>query len=267
MFVYLIINDVNDKIYVGKTVTNNLQQYLQKKFWYAKSRPDLYSRLYRAIRKHGREHFHIHPLVTGCDSNEALCVWEITLIELFQTRNPEIGYNICKGGEGFSGPHGQSARDRISIAASAMWKRPEIRDNFSAKMAGHPVSSNVISALQRRKGSKATPETIQKLIDSHTGLTRSLESRNKQRQSVTGINNHFYGKKHSEDTLAKTRKPIHCIDTGDIFPSLLHAAQWAGWNGGGSGNLSRALKGKGNFLGKRFEYVQQLSEPIIGEIA
>jgi len=123
-----------------------------------------------------------------------------------------------------------------------------------------------VKAVIARNAQGPTEETRKKLIDSHTGLTRSLESREKQRLTITGANNHFYGRTHSEETLAQTRKPIRCVTTGDVFPSLLQAAQWAGWNGGGSGNLSRALKGKGNFLGKHFEYVQQLSKPIIGEM-
>lgn len=31
MFVYVIVNDVNLKIYVGKTTNKNLRQYLQQK--------------------------------------------------------------------------------------------------------------------------------------------------------------------------------------------------------------------------------------------
>lgn len=266
MFVYLIVNDVNGKSYIGKTVTGNLQQYLQKKFWYAKTRPELHSRLYPAIRKYGREHFHIYPLVTGCTSNEALCVWEQTLIEMFSTRNPETGYNICKGGEGFTGKHTEETRKKIAEASKEMWTRPEVRDAIVSKSIGHPAYPKAVVATIARNKLSPSEETRQKLVDSHTGLTRSLESREKQRRSVTGSRNHFFGKSHSSETLTKIRKAVRCVTTGDVFPSLLAAAQWAGWTRGGSGNLSRALKGKGKFLGKRFEYIQQLSEPIIGEM-
>jgi len=271
MFIYLIVNRATGKYYVGQHKGTNLRKYLQDKFsqaWYELKRGrGGSSHLFNSMRKHPKEAWSIHALLNDVQTREELDQYERDFISFLRSQDPEYGYNICKGGEGFSGPHSQATRDKIATAAKDMWTRPEIRDAIVSKSIGHPAYPNAIAALKRRRGTKAPPETRKKLVDSHTGLIRSLESREKQRQSVTGINNHFYGKTHSEETLSQIRKPIRCITTGDVFPSLLQAAQWAGWIGGGSGNLSRALKGKGNFLGKRFEYVQQLFEPIIGEIA
>jgi len=208
MFVYLITNDVNGKIYVGKTTSSKLQQYLQKKFYvaYRPSSSNSSSHLYAAIRKYGREHFHICPLITDCETNEALCAWECVLIKLLGTRDPEIGYNICHGGEGFTGKHSQASRDKIAEASRQMWERPGTRENFRCKRQGHSVSPNVITALKRRKGTKASQETITKLQTSHTGLRRSQDSRDKQRQSTTGEKNHFHGKQHSEQSRLKMRE-------------------------------------------------------------
>ena len=38
MFVYVIVNDVNLKIYVGKTIRKDLRLYFQKKLWDAELR-------------------------------------------------------------------------------------------------------------------------------------------------------------------------------------------------------------------------------------
>lgn len=116
MFVYVIVNDVNLKIYVGKTTLSNLQQYLQQKFYEAGKLLGGRSHLYAAIRKHGREHFHIYPLFEGV-TNEEICKHEKLLIKTLNSRNPDVGYNICRGGEGFTGPHTEEwkrkARERM----------------------------------------------------------------------------------------------------------------------------------------------------------
>jgi group I intron endonuclease len=225
MFVYVIVNDVNQKIYVGKTVTSNLEQYLQKKFWYAKMRPEHRSHLYAAIRKYGREHFHIHPLISDCKTNEELSHWEQTLIKAFASQNPEIGYNICRGGEGFTGSHSPATRQKIADASREMWQRPGIKENFTAKMTGHAVSQKTVDAVRRmRLGAKATPETIEKLRNSHIGLASSR------------------------------RKSVRCLDTDEVFPSLAAVVKRFG---DCTTNLSRAIKKGYSFQGKRFEYAQQ----------
>jgi predicted DNA-binding ArsR family transcriptional regulator len=47
---------------------------------------------------------------------------------------------------------------------------------------------------------KHTIETKNKMSDAKMGYTRTLSSRNKQSKSVTGENNHFFGKTHSQKT-------------------------------------------------------------------
>ena len=76
---------------------------------------------------------------------------------------------------------------------------------------------------------------------------------------------HHLGKKHSEQqrknisdgvqralTISpKPGKSVRCIDTGEVFPSLLHAVEKFGGYGS---NLSRSI-GKGyKFFGRQFEY-------------
>jgi hypothetical protein len=50
------------------------------------------------------------------DNREDLDRWEKRLIALYDTRNPEVGYNICKGGEGFTGRHTEEAKHKCAIA-------------------------------------------------------------------------------------------------------------------------------------------------------
>jgi|SRR5208337_1682519 len=169
MFVYLIVNDVNWKIYVGKTTRSNLVQYLQQKFSEAHKHISLRSHLYAAIRKYGRGHFHIYPLFRG-QTNEEICEHERLLIKVLKTRHPNIGYNICRGGEGFTGPHSEEAKKKNAAASRRMWQRPEIRENFSAKMKGHTTT---LETVEKIKAARATQdessrvEGCRKWVESH----------------------------------------------------------------------------------------------------
>ena len=136
MFVYVIVNDVDWKIYIGKTTRPNLRQYLQKKFWYAAHRPALHSHLYAAIRKYGKENFHIHPLISNLQTDEELGRWEQVLIKCLAAQNPAVGYNICREGEGFTGPQPpKRPSKKIAHASEEMWKRPETKNNYFLRNA------------------------------------------------------------------------------------------------------------------------------------
>jgi group I intron endonuclease len=260
MFVYLIVNHVTSKIYVGKHTGKNLRKYLQQKLsqaWYELKRGKGSSILFNSMRKHPKDAWSIHPLISDCQTNDELCHWEQTLIKALAAQNPEVGYNICRGGEGFSGPHSPETRQKIADASHEMWLRPEIRENFSEKMLGKPskhTSEGKEAIRQAHLGKKASSETIQRLSLSHMGIRRSPESREKQRQSVTGSGNHFFGKKHSMETRRSMKiRAVRCVDTNEVFSSFAHVLEKFGGN---KSNLSRAIKRGHKFSGSRFEYAQ-----------
>lgn len=148
MFIYLIVNHVSGKYYVGQHKGNNLKQYLQKKFYDAINNRGGSSRLYRSVRKYGREAFSIHALLSDVQTKVELDAYERDFIDFLKSQDPEYGYNICRGGEGFTGPHSEQAKRKNSEASRLMWKRPEIRENFSAKMIGHPTSEETIEKIK-----------------------------------------------------------------------------------------------------------------------
>jgi group I intron endonuclease len=210
MYIYLIVNHVTGKYYIGQHKGRNLKQYLQQKFYEAKNHLGGSSYLYASIRKHGREAFSIHALLSDVQTKLELDQHEKNFIEFLQSRNPEFGYNICKGGEGFTGKHSSTARQKISAASKAMWRKPEIRDVISKKAIGRKQSHEFCIALgERRRGKKASLETVQKLRDSHTGLSRTEESKIKQGHSTSGNRNHFYGKSHLDTTRLKICEARH----------------------------------------------------------
>ena len=94
-YIYRTVNDINEKLYVGKTV-NSLQERWKEHLSEsererAKNRP-----LYRAMRKYGIEHFHIE-LIEEC-SDAIVNDREIYWIEYYGTF--KNGYNATIGGDG-----------------------------------------------------------------------------------------------------------------------------------------------------------------------
>lgn len=238
MYIYLIVNRVTGKYYVGQHKGNNLKKYLQDKF--SQARYELKrgrsgsSHLFNSMRKHpDHSVWSIHALLSDIQTRAELDQHERDFIALLKSQDPEYGYNICRGGEGFSGPHSAATRQIISQAAQLMWKRPEIKENFSTKMGGRaPCPEALAKSRQVRTAPDyVTPaETIQRLRDSHTGLNRSEESKKKQAQSVTGNKNHFYSKKHSEETRTKMREAQKRLsETDPTYRERVNKARKTAW--------------------------------------
>lgn len=92
-FIYLITNDINNKVYVGKTEADifirfkeHCRDALRDR---NKNRP-----LYSAMRKYGAEHFSIRVLEETNDPEEREKFW----IAYFNSYH--IGYNATSGGDG-----------------------------------------------------------------------------------------------------------------------------------------------------------------------
>lgn len=84
--IYKIVNIVNNKIYIGKSKYNLVDYYgsgLQ---------------IVAAIKKYGKENFEKHILEECCE--EIVNEREIYWIDILNSTNSNIGYNISKGGDG-----------------------------------------------------------------------------------------------------------------------------------------------------------------------
>ena len=92
-YIYEIINDVNDKRYIGKTefdIYKRFAEHCRDAFRDRnENRP-----LYRAMRKYGIEHFHVQ-LIEETDSPEEREVFWIN-----QRNSFHYGYNATLGGDG-----------------------------------------------------------------------------------------------------------------------------------------------------------------------
>lgn len=92
--IYKIINNINGKLYIGKTTSSIETRWSQHK-WSSINRPDS-TILYKAINKYGIENFSIEK-IEDCDSfslEEREKYW----IKYYNTY--EKGYNMTHGGDG-----------------------------------------------------------------------------------------------------------------------------------------------------------------------
>ena len=92
-YIYKIINDINDKIYIGKTefsIEKRFQEHCQeRKRECSKDRP-----LYRAMNKYGIEHFHLSLIEETNEPEEREKYW------INKLNSYSNGYNATLGGDG-----------------------------------------------------------------------------------------------------------------------------------------------------------------------
>ena len=93
-YIYIVRNDVNQKVYIGQTIRTIEIRWSQHKTD-AKNGSNLH--FHQAIRKYGEEHFHI-SVIEECP-NELLNEREKYWISFFDSYNN--GYNSTLGGDGF----------------------------------------------------------------------------------------------------------------------------------------------------------------------
>ena len=245
MLIYLIVNHETGKYYVGQHGGNNLNKYLQTKFSDARHGRGGNSHLLRSMRKHPfPSSWSIHALRSDIQTRDELDETERDFIKFLRSQDPEYGYNICRGGEGFTGPHTKetcqkmssfqkerwkcpevreaasqrakelwqrpSHREHISQTSTEMWKRPGHRENHIAKNIGKKRSAATIAVLTKfrraRLGKEISPETRKKMHNASIGRKRSEESRRKQSLSISGPLHCNYGKPLPEVTKVGLRE-------------------------------------------------------------
>jgi group I intron endonuclease len=98
-FVYKITNQINNKIYIGKSINPTkrfrMHIYLATKY----NSKNECTKLYRAIRKYGSEQFKLEIIESFTDENKSYCAEEFYINEF---NSIKLGMNIKPGGKGGS---------------------------------------------------------------------------------------------------------------------------------------------------------------------
>ena len=143
--IYLTTNLVNHKIYIGQTSIDRLS-YIGSG-----------TAIKKAIKKYGKHNFTRVILRTQIDSLEKLNFWEEYYIQLFNSKNPNIGYNITLGGDNGGWKHTQESLDKIKIRSNQEDNKTRIRQiqKLAAKsLVGKPrTKKDKLNMVSTRFGS------------------------------------------------------------------------------------------------------------------
>lgn len=227
MIIYLAINTVNDKAYVGQT-TKDFHVRRNRHLWDG-AHGTTNSMLHKALRKYGAEVFR-WVILERCANLDDLNTREQYYISYLSTLVP-FGYNLNAGGQ--NAPKHPDTGARISLALTGKRRSVEQRLKLSIAHTGLRASEQTRQRISDAlRGRVCTAETRKKLSAAHTGKTLNAGTRKKISESKTGISHGPLStttKKKLSDAAAHRKTPIILIhrDTKDIrsFASVAEAAR------------------------------------------
>jgi hypothetical protein len=191
MFIYLIANHITGKYYIGQHKGRDLRKYLHKKFWEAEHGLGGSSHLYAAIRKYGRSSFSIHALRSDIQTKEELDQVEKDFIIFLKAQDPEYGYNIRRGGEGFTSEEAKEIAKnrladptfitRLTMALKEAWKDPETQAKHSESIKKLWQDSEFRDKVVKKLRS---PEVRDRKSKANRKRFSTYEARTKQAKAV-----------------------------------------------------------------------------------
>lgn len=199
--VYMHINIVNNKVYIGQTCKQPPEHRWGNGSGY---REDTQPVFYRAIQKYGWENFEHRIVAEGLTKEEANQM-EIELIAEYKSNchrynNPSYGYNMTDGGEGSVGhKHSDTTRAILSEIAKERFKDPQ----------NCPMFGKCHTDEARKKigdGHRNPPNETRNKMSESAKARCTEEWREWMRQRgklMVGENNPNYGKHHSEESKQK----------------------------------------------------------------
>lgn len=209
--VYKTTNLINNKIYIGQTIT--------KRNYYIGSG----DKIIYAILKYGKQNFVKEVLEEGF-SQEHLNERERFWIKKLKSQDSEIGYNIEDGGSNrpFTMPWSEERRKAQSKRMSGSLN-PSCK--FGGGMKGKKHSKEILEKMSRKmKGKKRSIQGCQNISNSkkrenHPMYGKNFTVKRKSKISIgikkfnkehainhIGINNSMFGKDHTELSKEKMRR-------------------------------------------------------------
>jgi group I intron endonuclease len=167
---YILINKLNGKSYVGQTVRtfkSRLRQHLQK------SKTSI-TKINRAIYKYGIECFDC--FVFDC-SEESLDAFEQSFIEALNS--VQNGYNLESGGS-FTKHHSRETIDKMRASALKIDRSQRVVSDSTRKK----MSENNKGITNPFYGKHHSPDTLAKNREAHIGKIDSEETRKKRSESA-----------------------------------------------------------------------------------
>ena len=147
-YIYKIVNDINNKVYIGQTI--DIEKRWYKHRYLASSGFDRH--LYNAMRKYGIDNFHIE-VIEECPEEE-LDEREKHWIQQYNSTDRNYGYNKSFGGEGGDTWSLNDHKDKTSAILSSKLKgKVHSKESYEA-------------AAEKRRGTHMSVEQKQKISES-----------------------------------------------------------------------------------------------------
>lgn len=238
--VYQARNVNNGNLYIGVTRTTLIAR---RNKHFSEARRGTRGRFYNAIRKHGPEAFEFTLLKTCPSYHEALAE-EVSQIAAL---NP--AYNVTRGGEGALGyKHTKAEIERMrqrKLGKPGYWRGkerpPETREKFRQRLLANPLNFWL--------GKKRDQATIDKIKQTKKGC---------KAPSLTPLMVKARAENMRRAARAR-RKPVICLDDGQVYPTTAAAAQAYGFNANAVAGVCNPNKPNVTTLyGKRFAYLENL---------
>lgn len=236
-YIYKIVNDINNKIYVGQTMKERpTDRWSQHKTAAKRLNEKDNSILHIAMNKYGIEHFFFEIIEEVPIQN--LDEREIYWIKELNCKVPN-GYNISEGGKV---PRG------IPSKFKGVPRTEEVKEKIK----------NSWTFEKREHQSKLFSGEGNPMYGKHL----SEKTKEKIRLKTSGENNHFYGKHHSKETKEKLsqsqnskKKKVRMLnketnETIKIFESLAEAGKFVN---GDDSYISKACRRK-TYTGENIAY-------------
>jgi len=191
--IYLLINKVNGKIYVGQTWQSLKERWDSghgyKKCWHVNN----------AINKYGVDNF-CYQLLTIAGTQETANYWEAYFIGNLKSRDKNIGYNLR--GAGSHGKHSEETKRKITEKNTGRVMSEETKQKLRKINTGKTLTEEHKNKIGLKNKGKTFPgrvlseETKNKLSEGRKGIVFSKDHKKK-------ISEAQIGKKFSDATKLK----------------------------------------------------------------
>lgn len=251
-YVYMIYNNVNDKVYIGETlqkITTRFKQHIQKAL---NQNRDYDGHLFRAIRKYGKEHFFIKEIdkVTGLDRNKVK--EEIQKLEIYYIAK----YNSCTngyncdfgGGKGAKIPTDETRRKQSMIKKSnpKYAEIARINQKKSVEVNKIPIIMYDFNSGEKLEEFESTKEASLKYNKDASSITKIC----KGKTNYLRINEVKVTFRYQQDNYIP-KFTVECFtDSVGVIEKFVEASDGAKKYNTDPSAVIRCCRGKNNYAGK-----------------
>ena len=236
-YIYIHTNKINNKVYIGQTSKAPEERWKKNGYGYLQKKNGEYIQplFARAIKKYGWNNFEHIIWAEGLTAEKANEI-ERLLIALYNSNDPEYGYNLRSGGN--NSKHSEETKKKMSeimkgkpspnkgILMSEAQKQ-KISNSKKGISTGPKSEDTKRKISEGNKGKIVSEETRKRISEARKECWKDEDYRQNQieKHKWQAKENHpMYGKHHSEETIEKIRQAhtkmyVWCIELEELFYS------------------------------------------------